>query len=47
MKILALIALGLRETPRLVGARARLARLKVFLLWQSYSKNGFKTTFYY
>ena len=36
---LALIALRFRETLRLVGARARKARLSVFLPWQSYGKN--------
>ena len=39
--MLALIAFGLREMPQLVGARARYARLKVFLPWQSYGKNRF------
>ena len=38
-RILALIAFGFRETPQLVGARARKARLMVFFLWQSYRKN--------
>jgi hypothetical protein len=37
---LALIARGLRETPRLVGARARFAHLMVFLPWQSYGKTN-------
>ena len=40
--LLALIALRLRETLRLVGARARTARLRVFLPWQSNGKNGFE-----
>ena len=42
IETLALIARGVAwETPRLVGARARFARLRVFLRRQSCLKNRF------